>query len=185
MLDSKNPLMPTTALGGSSPKSEHFGRVQITENSDLALASVAVLGGAKPKPFGIVLPDVGQATQKGDYGAFWIGHNQWIVEASSRADSDFSRELKSKVGKALVTDQTDGYVCFDLHGPQDVLINVLNKLINIDPKRLTPGTVVRTGLEHMTVFVIRRSDDHLSVLGMRGFAGSLWHVLSVAASRSV
>ena len=35
----------------------------------------------------------------------------------------------------------------------------------------------------MSVFVIRRSEDRLAVLGMRSAAGTLWHVLDAAAKR--
>ena len=41
----------------------------------------------------------------------------------------------------------------------------------------------RSGLEHTSVFVIRRSPTGVAMLGMRSMAGSFWHALETAAAR--
>ncbi|TIQ13528.1 MAG: sarcosine oxidase subunit gamma, partial [Mesorhizobium sp.] len=58
-----------------------------------------------------------------------------------------------------------------------------SKLVNIDLANFGPGGATRTGLEHMSCFVIRRGDVHAAVLGARSSAGSLWHALETAAKR--
>ncbi|TIY01667.1 MAG: sarcosine oxidase subunit gamma, partial [Mesorhizobium sp.] len=60
---------------------------------------------------------------------------------------------------------------------------LLSKLVNVDLADFGPGRATRTGLEHMTCFVIRRGDAHIAVLGARSSAGSLWHALETAAKR--
>ena len=63
------------------------------------------------------------------------------------------------------------------------ILSVMAKLVNLDPRRYGPGTATRTGLEHMSVFVIRPAPGRLTVLGMRSAAGSLWHALETAVAR--
>ena len=82
-----------------------------------------------------------------------------------------------------ITEQTDGFLAFDLEGPEAAVLAVLEKLVNIDLRAFGPGYATRTGLHHMAVFVIRRGAGKVSFLGMRSAAGSLWHALASAAAR--
>ncbi|GHG78773.1 sarcosine oxidase subunit gamma [Pseudodonghicola xiamenensis] len=179
-------LTPVTALGGTVPRSEVFGALSITENAGLALASLSLRQGQlAPAPFGLVLPDVSQTVSTGGYGAFWTGRDQWMIEAEGQGDSDFAARLKAEVPEATVTEQTDGFAAFEIQSSAGAapIEALMHKLVNIDPKALGVGRATRTGLEHMTVFLIRRADDRLAVIGMRTLAGSLWHALAVAARR--
>ncbi|MBA84504.1 sarcosine oxidase subunit gamma [Thalassobius sp. S69A] len=174
-------LTPITALGGPAARVASFGSVSLTENTGLALASLA--GAADVAPMGLDLPPVGGAVSAGGYGAFWTGPSQWMIEAAGRAETDFAAALQAQAPDCVVTEQTDGFVCFEITAPGAGLTGLLQKLVNLDPKTLGPGRAVRTGLEHMTVFLIRRSDTQLAVIGMRSLAETLWHALSVAARR--
>ncbi len=186
MTDLMTDLTPITALGATVARAESFGALTITENAGLGLASLALRKGqSAPQPFGLPLPAVGKAVSMGDYAAFWTGRDQWMIEAADKAEVDFAALLKAEAPDCSVTEQTDGFTAFEIsstQGPAPIEA-LMRKLVNIDPKAFGAGQATRTGLEHMTVFLIRRSDDHLAVIGMRTLAGSLWHALAVAARR--
>lgn len=179
-------LMPLTALGGTEPCSESFGALAIRENASLALASLALRKGqAAPSPFGLTLPGAGRAVSAGGYGAFWTGRDQWMIEAEGKAETDFAACLRAEAPGPSVTEQTDGWVVFDIasaKGPAPVAA-LMGKLVNVDPKGFGPGHATRTLLGHMGVFLIRRADDRITVMTMRSLAGTLWHDLTAAARR--
>ncbi|WP_321364607.1 sarcosine oxidase subunit gamma [uncultured Celeribacter sp.] len=186
MLDHVTDLTPITALGEAAPRTESFGALTISENAGLGLASLALRKGqSAPQPFGLPLPGVGKAVSMGEYAAFWTGRDQWMIEAVDKAEVNFAAMVKSETPDCSVTEQTDGFTAFEISSTQGAapIEALMRKLVNIDPKAFGPGQVTRTGLEHMTVFLIRRADDRLAVIGMRTLAGSLWHALAVAARR--
>jgi sarcosine oxidase gamma subunit len=84
-----------------------------------------------------------------------------------------------------VTEQTDGWVAFDIFSKNGTkpIANICEKLVNIDVNALKPGTAVRTALHHMSVYLIRRRDDQITVIGMRTLAGALCHTLQTTALR--
>lgn len=179
-------LKPITALGTEAPRSETFGALSITENADLALASLALRrGAAQPVPMGLALPGPGGWVAGQGVAAFWAGAGLWMIEAEGRASEDFAGALKPAAPDCSITEQTDGLVAFEVISSAGgaPILRLLEKLVNIDPAGLAPGRATRTGLEHMSVFVIRRAEDRLAVLGMRSEAGTLWHALETAAAR--
>ncbi|MZR30719.1 sarcosine oxidase subunit gamma [Sneathiella litorea] len=177
-------LTPLTALRDRDPRSARFGAVTLSEKSDLSLASLYIgAGRTKPHPFGLDLPDIGKISNAKDHSAFWVGPNQWMIERKSPSECDFAAEVKAQAPETAVTEQSDGFVCLELEAPEDAMTALLAKLINLDPHSLTPDTAVHTGLDHMTVFVLRRSVTRLDFIGMRSYADSLWHALATAAAR--
>lgn len=178
-------LSPVTALGDSAPRNARFGALTLSENAGLALASLALRKGqAAPAPFGLALPEVARAVSSGPHGAFWTGRGQWMIEAEGLAEADFAAALQGQAPGCAVTEQTDGWVAFEIASDTGAPLEaLLARLVNLDPRTLGPGCCVRTGLEHMSVFVLRRSETRLAVIGMRSLAGSLWHALSQAARR--
>ncbi len=186
MIEPVTDLAPITALGGTVPRSEIFGALTLSENAGLALASLALRKDQEmPKPFGLPLPEVGKAVSMGGLAAFWTGRGQWMIEAAGRGETDFAAALKAEVPKACVSEQTDGWVAFDIASTQGAapIEALMARLVNLDSTGFGPGCATRTGLEHMSVFVIRRSEDRLTVMGMRTFADALWHALAVTARR--
>ncbi|MER8524529.1 sarcosine oxidase subunit gamma [Mesorhizobium sp. M1076] len=179
-------LRPITALGAALPRLALFGALEIRENAGLALASLALrFGTVEPTPFGLTLPGPGRWVAGQGVAALWTGPDQWMIEYQGRAELDFAAELKQCAPGCSVTEQTDGWVAFEIVSragtrPVEAL---LSKLVNIDLADFGPGRVTRTGLEHMSCLVIRRSDAHVAVLGARSSAGSLWHALETAAKR--
>ena len=116
--------------------------------------------------------------------AFWMAPGQWMIAAAGRGDDDFAAALAAEAPGCAITEQTDGWVALDVAssvGPAPIAA-LLERLVNIAPERLGPGCAVRTGLHHMSVFVLRPAGDRMIVLGMRSAAESLWHALETAAA---
>ena len=179
-------LAPMTAFGRAEARRRRFGPMVLSENVILGLASLALRRDAvQPEPKGLRLPGPGLWAEGAECSAFWIAPDQWMIEVEDAAEVDFERDLKAAVPGSAVTGQTDGWVVIDITseaGPRP-LERALEKLVNLDLHHFGPGSATRTGLEHMSVFVIRRSPTHVTILGMRSAAGSLWHAIEAAVSR--
>ncbi|QDL93539.1 sarcosine oxidase subunit gamma [Paroceanicella profunda] len=185
-LEAGPPLAAVTALGDGAPRRAVHGVLSLEETPDLALASLALRRGAPvPAPFGLALPGPGGLAAGAGAGAFWTGPEQWMIEAPGRGTEDFAALVAAAAPGTSVTEQTDGWVAFDIAStagaaPVEAL---LERLVNLPPAAVAPGRAARTGLHHMSVFVLRRAEDRLSLLGMRSAAQSLWHVLDQALAR--
>lgn len=174
-------LSPLCALGQPAPQSRRIGALTLSEDPGLALASLALRRGAGAPDLGFPLPDPGGWAAGDGIAAFWTGPEQWMIEGPGQADGDFAARM-ARPG-CSVTEQTDGFAAFDIHGPADRLVRLLEKLVNVDAARFGPGSATRTGFHHLSVFVIRRADDRLAILGPRSAAGTIWHALTEAAER--
>ncbi|MDO6587594.1 sarcosine oxidase subunit gamma [Salipiger sp. 1_MG-2023] len=179
-------LTPLCALGAPEPRRTARGALSLTENPDLALASLALRAGeTQPAPFGLTLPGPGAFNAAGEVLALWTGPGQWMLAAERSPDADFAAELRAQAPGCSITEQTGGWCCVEIASATGAapLDRLLEKLVNLPPAALCPGRAARTGLHHLSVFVIRRSTDRLAVLGMSSAAGSLWHALDAAALR--
>lgn len=174
-------LTPICALGGAAPQSRRIGAVTLTENADLGLASLALRQGGAAPQIGLALPGPGGWAAGEGISAFWTGPEQWMVEFPGRAAGDVAAQIAAP--GCSVTEQTDGFVAFEIAAPEPQLLALLSKLVNVDPARFAPGSATRTGFHHMSVFVIRRAADRMAMLGMRSAAGTIWHALVEAAER--
>lgn len=172
-------LTPISAFGDLAPRQAQIGALTLRENSGLALAALSLRHGAALPA--LPLPAVGQWQKTGDLSAFWLGQEQWMIEGEGRAEEDFALYVKGLAHECSVVEQTDAWVCVEITGPAPALERLLERLVNLDPARLGAGTATRTGLEHMSVILLRRAPEHLAIMGMRSAAGSLWHVLERAA----
>ncbi|MCA8880719.1 MAG: sarcosine oxidase subunit gamma [Rhodobacteraceae bacterium] len=173
-------LAPLSALGAETPGSIHTGRLVLREISDIALATLALRnGGTAPMPFGLVLPGPLGWNPGNLAGAFWIAPGQWMISADGRAHTDFACDLKSAAPDCAVTEQTDGWAVFEIVSPEGAapIGNLLERIVNLDPRILNAGAATRTHMAHMSVFLVRPADDRLTILGMRSAAASLWHAL--------
>lgn len=176
-------LQPLPALGHAA---DAVGPVTIAESTDWALASVAARRGREADlraraAIGLPLPGPGQHATGTPFSAFWVSPEMWLVEAPHASHEDIVAHLKPHLGDAAsLTEQTDAWVRLDLAGPLQPL---LERLCNLDLARFPPGSATRTIIEHLGVYAIRRSEDHMTLLGPRSSAGSLHHAL-LAAARS-
>ncbi|MEI4485089.1 sarcosine oxidase subunit gamma [Frigidibacter sp. MR17.14] len=181
-----SPLAPVTALGAQTARLLRLDRLTLAEVPDLGLASLALRRGTQaPAPFGLTLPTAGNCARHGAISAFWTGPDQWMIEGAGAAGRDFAAEVAAEAPGCSVTEETDGFAAFDVtsHWGEGPILCLLSRIANIDPARLAPGMAVRTGLDHMSVFVVRRSAEQVTVLGMRSAAGSLWHTLQAITTR--
>jgi sarcosine oxidase, subunit gamma len=80
---------------------------------------------------------------------------------------------------ASLTEQTDGWVRFDVTGPN--LPQLFERLCSYDLRAHTPGSATRTVIEHLGCYVVLRATDLVSVIGPRSSAHSLHHALITAA----
>lgn len=185
-------LIAVTPLGGTSAKTEYFGDFQIAECPDWAMASVATRAGSEKeiaplakKLFGFALPDPACSAAKTPFTALWIGPEQWMIEAPHESHENLAAQIKNALGEAAsVTEQTDGWVRFDLTGAG--CHDVLERLCNANTRAMTNGAVTRTRLEHLGCFVVCRVvDTHFSVMGPRSSAGSIHHGLVTAAKSAL
>lgn len=177
-------LKPITPLGNDMPVRVTIGPVTIAEVVDSALASLTRRMGqdiaAAAKGAGIPLPAAGKAEQGATYGAFWLGPDSWMVEAPFASHEDIVAHLKPVFGEtASVTEQTDAWARFDVTGER--LPALFERLCNYDIARHGAGSASRTMLEHLGCYVVIRAASHISVLGPRSSAQSLFHALETAA----
>lgn len=174
-------LTPICALGAPAPRTRRIGALTLTEDTGLGLASLALRRDA-PAPK-LTLPGPGEWAAGDGIAAFWTGPDQWMVEFPGGADRDVAGDLASRAPGCSVTEQTDGFVCIQIGGEAPALTALLERLVNLDPRRCGPGTATRTGFHHLSVFVIRRAADHLAIMGPRSAAETIWHRLERAAEQ--
>lgn len=174
-------LKPLTPLGHIVPQTDSIGPVTITENTGVALASVATRKGrgedvAKAaQGLGIELPVPGYASTN----ALWLGPDQWMIEARFDTHEDIVAYLQPAFGDAAsITEQTDAWVRFDVTGTD--LPAMFELLCNLDTRAMQPGQGTRTVIEHLGCYVTCRATG-FTILGPRSSAKSLHHALNIAA----
>ena len=179
-------LKPITPLGHDAPHSVTLGPVTITEVTDTALASLAARQGEAKAitdiadAAGIPLPGPGKAAQGATYAAFWLSPDMWMVEAPFATHEDIVAHLKPHFGEAAsLTEQTDAWARFDVKG--DDLPAMFERLCAFDLRAHGPGAATRTVIEHLGCYVVIRAPGHLSVIGPRSSAASVFHALETAA----
>jgi sarcosine oxidase subunit gamma len=184
--ESASVLKPLTALGHQEAESVILGPFTLTERFDLALASVAVRRGrdkdlAKAaKTAGLPLPALMRAETGAPYSAFWMTPDMWMVEAPMDSHEDIAAILKSALGdSASVTEQSDAWVRFDIAAPD--LSPLMERLSNIDLAAQPTGYASRTVIEHLAVYLIKRSASEVTLYGPRASAQSLLHTIEVTA----
>ena len=181
-------LIPITALGGQDAQVDSHGGVTCTEVPNVALASFAGRSGQEKqaqkvlaKALGATVPDVAKLVE-GDLTAFWMGPDQWMVEAPLTSREGLAQELAELAsGVASVTEQTDAWTRFDLTGER--LEAVLELLCQMNIRAMTGGEAQRGAIHHLGCFVLCRNTAHFSIYGPRASAGSLHHAI-VSAMKS-
>jgi len=133
--------------------------------------------GAVGRTLDLLLPtERCQSAAQGDFGALWIGPNQWLI-TSPKADV---AETASKLDDAIkglhgsVTDISSGRAVFRLAGPdaQDVLAKGCP--LDLHPRVVKPGYVAGSVLAKITVLVHLRKTDVIDLYLGRSFADYLW-----------
>jgi heterotetrameric sarcosine oxidase gamma subunit len=172
------------AIGENSPAGAETGLLRIAERSDISIASLALRkGAAVPQLFGLSLPGPGEWVSENTNCVLWSGPGQWLVLAERHADGEPASELKASCPSCSVTEQTDGWVVIDIEcqAGGDMFAEMLARLANIDPDKLSQGRCVRTLLHHLGCHLVRLGPRSLRILGARSSAGSLWHAIETVA----
>jgi len=177
-------LTPTMALSGVT---DTIGTITITENSGMALASVAARMGGEKKTTQVLkkllggVPGPGRSQQHDPEAGFWMGPDQWMIGAPMATHELLADQLKDLLGDAAsVTEQTGAWVVFDMMGA--AMKDAVELLCAVPIRTMVSCDAQRTVIHHLGCFVIRRNaDDHVRILGPRASAGSLHHALTAAA----
>jgi sarcosine oxidase, subunit gamma len=179
-------LKSLTALGHDAPVIVDIGAYRIEERVDVALASLAirrdcqkqVLKAAKAAK--LPLADPARATRGAIFSSFWLSPEMWMVEAPFASHEDIASQLKSIFGDtASITEQTDAWVRFDVSAPN--LHALFERLCNVDVASAPHGFAVRTVIDHLGCYLIKRSETEITLYGPRSSAASLLHMLEVTA----
>lgn len=184
-------LTPLTALGGHKPRQEIIGQITLSENPDLALASVASRLGqevACREHLKAILgkaPEAGKFTAVETFGAFWISPEAWMITAPFETHENLATELTKHFKEtASITEQSDAWCCFDLCGPN--LEDVIERLSPANIRAMKKNEACRTSIDHLGCFLLRPApSDWLRILGPRSSAGSLFHALVAAIKSAV
>ncbi|UWQ91837.1 sarcosine oxidase, gamma subunit [Aliisedimentitalea scapharcae] len=191
MGNSGHTLKPITPLGGAEPKVDAFPGLIITERVDRALASLAGRQGQEAAAasaaqglLGMALPEAARWSMAGDYMAWWMGPDLWMVDAPHDSHENLAGMIKGVTGDAAsVVEQTDGWCRFDVDGSRAV--EVFERLCNANLRDAETGAATRASMEHLGVFVLcLDAGKTFAVIGPRSSAGSLHHAL-VAMAKSV
>lgn len=181
-------LSPLTALGSSTARIDTFNGITITENPDIALASLALRNGKKAgfsrackSTTGDTPPAPGTFVTSGDFLVFATSLDQWMVQAPIATHEDLAAQMTMTFkANASVTEQNDGWVRFEITGP--LCVPLLERLCAANTRAMVAGDVTRTAIEHLGCFVMCHSDDNaFGIIGPRSSAASLHHALITAA----
>jgi len=180
-------LEPAFPLGGITPRVDEFEALTLRENADLVLVSLAQreagktgLASIAQAHFGGSLPEPGCRFEGQNCAIFWVAPGQWFFETHGRKQENLVISMSEKFGEtASITDQSDGWVAFDLEGPN--VLPVLERLCQLDIHSSKSGFAARSVIDHMGVFVICLGKNAWRILGARSSAKSLHHALCTAA----
>lgn len=180
-------LQPITALGGLETRIDKFERIIITENDDLALASVAARKGYendcrdKIKKILGDIPKPGQATLDNTEVGFWIAPDQWMIKAPKSTHELLANNLKSFfLNTASITEQSGAWVCFDLTGSG--VSEVMERLCAAPIRKMEVGEAQRTTIHQLSCFVLcLKNQTHIRIFGPRASAATLHHAFMIAA----
>ena len=179
-------LKPMTPLGHGTPRIVTVGPVTIAEVDSFALASLAARLGREAEvermatSAHVPLPGPGRHAADTLYASFWLGPQQWMIEAPIDSHEDIAAILRTAFADAAsLTEQTGAWARFDVTAPD--LPALFVRLSAFDLVAHGPGSATRTVIDHLGCYVIVRAIDRLSVLGPRSSAHSLHHALIKAA----
>ena len=183
-------LAPLTALGGAEPRTDRAGALTLTEVPDVTVAGLAARRGrgddaraAVERLTGAPAPGPGHWAG-GPVRAIWSAPDRWLIEAPESRHPALAAVAKDAAGDAAaVTEETDAHARFDLAGPADAVVAAMERLCALDVETMAPGTAARTRLHHVAAILLR-TDDGMTVLAPRAYAGSAHHDL-LGAMRSL
>ena len=168
-------LIAKSPLSGFWPVT--YGGLRLSEQLLGPITSIAVFPGQDQpvadalKPLGLAFPAPNTLTTSGEATLIWTARNQaFLIGVSAPA----------AIQGAALTDQSDGWACLSLAGPQtqDALMRLypLDLRLNAFPQ----GACVRAPLNHMQSIILRRTPYAFDLLVFRSMARTAWHEVQSA-----
>lgn len=179
-------MIAKTAFGVEEPQKETIGQITLSERPDRAFVAVAARLGqeealATALAEGLVsAPAPGKSTL-GDSSLHWMGPDQFLYECAYSAPLAADRAVRDVTGAlASVTDQSDGFVRFDLEG--ETALDLLQRLCALDVETMQTGDFSRTVIHHTGCFLSCRAvGTGFALYVPRSYAVSFWHALCEVA----
>ena len=180
-------LTPVTALNAAAPVREAIGDFTLAENDTPALASVAArLGREDEVRSGMAqilgtCPGPNESTIKAPLEAFWTAPDQWMVSAPTQTHEGLADMLRQHfTDAASVTEQSGGWVCFDVTG--QAVAGLCERLCPVPIRIMAAGETRRTRIHHLGCFLQLRSPGKaIRLFGPRASAQTLFEALKTAA----
>jgi sarcosine oxidase subunit gamma len=168
-------LIAKTALDGQKPL--------VVAGTTLALVDPGVVTSIAPypgqdkavakalKPLGLAFPGVNRLASKAEATIVWAGRDLAFLIGATCTDLGPA---------AAVTDQSGGWVMLSLEGPQAA--DALMRYVPMDLRlaAFPVGTAVRTPFYHMSMLLMRVSDQEFRLMLFRSMARTAWHEIEVA-----
>jgi heterotetrameric sarcosine oxidase gamma subunit len=164
-----------TALEGQKPLV--IAGTRLAEVDHGAIASIQPFPGQEAavakalKPLGFGFPVVGSFSRHGAAMLAWTGREQAFL---------IGAECPDFAGAAGVTDQSGAWVSLSLEGPAAVA--ALARYVPMDLRlgAFPLGSAARTPLYHMSMILLRISEDGFRLMVFRSMARTAWHELELA-----
>jgi len=179
-------LTPITALGHTAPQIDTIGTITITEQPDIALASISArlcrdteTCNLLAKLIGTDAPGPGKSATGRDYVLFWSGPEQWMLTVPSASHQNLAEELDAMMkGAASVTEQSGAWVQFHIAGT--ARLDMMEQLCALPSRTMRKGDANRTRIQQMGCFVLCLGKA-FAIIGPRSSAKSLHHALTTTA----
>lgn len=163
---------------------KRMGGNQIRERNDLSLVSIAIPKGGDTaletglqSAFGVSMPSPVVSSSSGDMRVIKTAPDQLMLLFTSDA-ADAEKEIHRKIsGSGYVTNQTDGWIIFEITGPDTLA--ALERLcpLNLHHDRFAVGAFARTVMEHMGAMIIRTGEAEFLLLSASSSAKSFYEAI--------
>ena len=169
-------LVAKSACAGLLPLT--IGGAQITDVSPSHITSLAPYSGQEPAmskalkaAHGLTLPSANETTENGAMRAVWGGSHVYLLGGAPDP---------ALATYAALTDQTDAWSVVKLQGK--TVQAVLARLVPLDVRlaQFPVGRAVRTKLVHLSVSLVRVSEDAFVIMTFRSMAKTLVHDIQEA-----
>jgi heterotetrameric sarcosine oxidase gamma subunit len=123
------------------------------------------------KPLGLSFPGVNSFTEKAGARIVWAGRDQAFLIGTPCPDLGAA---------AAVTDQSGGWVTLSLEGPEACAALMRYVPLDLRQAAFPVGQAVRTPFYHMSMVLMRVSDQGFQLMLFRSMARTAWHEIEVA-----
>jgi heterotetrameric sarcosine oxidase gamma subunit len=123
------------------------------------------------KPLGLGFPALNSFASKGGATILWAGRDQAFLIGAACPEMGAA---------AAVTDQSGGWVTLSLDGPEACAALMRYVPLDLRLAAFPVGSAVRTPFYHMSMVLMRISDQGFQMMLFRSMARTAWHEVEVA-----